>query len=61
MVFNRQRLTSVMIQAFGKRWPEHVLWMITGLKGEGMTSSHPSQLIDRYLEMCEKPVLKRFF
>lgn len=61
VVFNRQRLTSVMIQAFGKKWPEHVLWMITGQKGNDITNNHPSSLVDPYLEVCEKPVLKRFF
>ncbi|MEN5181360.1 hypothetical protein ABE501_16450 [Comamonas testosteroni] len=61
VVFNRQRLTSVMIQAFGNKWPEHVYWMITGQKDNDVPNSHPSSLIDGYLEVCEKPVMKRFF
>ena len=61
VVFSRQRLTSGMIQAFSKRWPEYVLWMITGLNGEDVANSHPSSLINSYLEASDKPIFKRFF
>lgn len=61
VVFSRQRLTSVMIQAFCKKWPEHAYWMITGQKDKDVPNSHPSSLIEAYLEVCEKPVMKRFF
>ena len=61
VVFNRQRLTSVMIQAFGKKWPQHACWMITGANEIEVRNSAPTSLIETYLDACEKPVLTRFF
>ena len=59
VTLGKQRITSRMIQLFGGAYPQFIFWMTTGIENE--QHQGPRGLVDAYMEVCEKPRIKRLF